>query len=207
MTINNVKEALNNNGYISWADNYPPELYDMNGHIIGRVPLATAERMGKENGFVKWSKPWGGYYVARRMGAKYQQHENDRHCQRIAEELENYCAGTVYRCPECNEIFTAPEDCEVYRCPDCGHVANIDEYEQQSIYDFLEDCLDIEYRMSSRHELRSVQIMVAFGGPNIYIDTGSNKVELYWWGDRASYPISSDAAEELDAWAEELFNC
>lgn len=207
MTIENVKEAINNNGYICYTEGQRPTLYDVNHKFICYVPIATADRMAKERDFVRWSESWGGYYVARRLGAKYTQHENNRHCQRIADELEEYCSGNVYRCPECNEIFTAPDGCEVYRCPDCGNLADLSEYEQQSIYDFLEDCLDIEYRISSRHELRSVQIMVTCGGPNIYIDTGSNKVELYWWGDRASYPISSDAAEELDAWAEELFNC
>jgi hypothetical protein len=75
------------------------------------------------------------------------------------------------------------------------------------LYDWAEDILDIEYRCGSDKELRSVQIMVTCGGPNIYVDTASKSVELYWWGDRASYPISYDAAAELDAWAEEYWRC
>ena len=49
--------------------------------------------------------------------------------------------------------------------------------------------------------------MVAFGGPTIYIDSATRAVELYWWTDRASYPISRDAADALDEWAQELWTC
>ena len=206
-TFNEVKTILDNGGYICWADESRPALYNVNGSFVHYIPYATTNRLTKDYHFVKWCESWGVYYVAKRSGARYTKHENTRHCERIAEELETYVSGNVYRCPECNEIITAPDGCDVYRCPDCGSVAALDEYEQLSLYDFLEDCLDIEYRIGANKELRSVQIMVACGGPNIYIDSASTNVELYWWGDRASYPISSDAAVALDEWAEELYQC
>ena len=49
--------------------------------------------------------------------------------------------------------------------------------------------------------------MVACGGPNIYVDTGSKAVELYWWTDRASYSLLSETAEAITAEFEELYNC
>jgi hypothetical protein len=205
MTIENVKKTIFHGGYICWADDNRPTLYDDNHKMICYVPMATAERIARENDYVMWHESWGGWYVGRRMGKKYQQHENNRHCEQIAENLFDYVSGLVYRCPECGHEFTAP-DCEIYRCPHCENVADLEDYEQLSIYDYLEDCLDIEYRVSSRHELRSVQIMVACGGPNIYIDSGSGRVELYWWGDRADYPLSNDCINALDEWAEEYFN-
>lgn len=136
--------------------------------------------------------------------------ENREHCKRIAEDLEDYASGNVYRCPDCGEILTLPDDVgDKYRCPDCGTVNDVDDLEQQSLYDYFEDCLDIEFRVSGRDRdaLRSVQIMVAYGGPNIYIDTATKQVELYWWTDRASYPISYDACNEVDAWASEYWGC
>lgn len=134
--------------------------------------------------------------------------ENREHCKHIAENLEAYTAGNIYRCPECNEEIQLPDDVgDKYRCPHCETVSDIDDLEQLSIWDYLDDVFDIEYRIDSNKELRSVQLMVACGGPNIYIDTASKAVELYWWGERANYPISYDAATEIDAWAEELYKC
>ena len=75
------------------------------------------------------------------------------------------------------------------------------EPEQMTLYDYFEDCLDIEYRCDGRREYRSVRVMVTCGGPNIYIDTATKQVELYWWTDRASYPLAYDAVDAVDAWA------
>lgn len=138
------------------------------------------------------------------------ENENRNTCKHIAEELEKYVNGEIYNCPECGEHCTVEEEENengdiIYKCS-CGCVSEY-EPDQLSVWDWAEDILNIEYRMTSRRELRSVQIMVACGGPNIYVDTATKSVELYWWGDRASYPISYDAAAELDAWAEEMWGC
>jgi predicted RNA-binding Zn-ribbon protein involved in translation (DUF1610 family) len=135
--------------------------------------------------------------------------ENIAMCKSIANDLDDYVNGLVYRCPECGELIEVPETWtgEKYKCSNCNTVHDGDELEQQSLYDYFEDVLDIEYRIGSEKQYRSVQVMVTCGGPNIYIDTASGYVELYWWGDRASYPISTYAIEEIDQLFEELFNC
>lgn len=134
--------------------------------------------------------------------------ENREHCKHIAEELEEYASGNVYRCTECGSICTIEEgeDADgftVYRTS-CGCTLEY-EPEQLSVYDFIADAYDIEYRAGSDKEYRSAKIMVACGGPNIYIDTASRSVKLYWWTDYAEYPISSDACDELDNIMEELW--
>lgn len=135
--------------------------------------------------------------------------KNREHCRRIAEDVEAYTEGRVHRCPECNNIVEIPDSVgNKYRCPECGTTSDIEDFEQLSLWDYMEDILDIEYRISSdRETVRSVQIMVTCGGPNIYIDTATRNVELYWWGDRASYPISYDTCDALDEWAQELWGC
>lgn len=134
--------------------------------------------------------------------------ENWEHCKSIAETLEAYADGNYYKCPECGEEIEFPAGVgDKFKCTGCGNVAPVEEYEQMSLYDFLSDTYDIEYRCDSKREYRSVCIMVAYGGPNIYIDTSSKAVELYWWTDRAKYPLSSDAVDAVDAWAEEYWNC
>jgi hypothetical protein len=135
---------------------------------------------------------------------------NWEHCKRIAEELEEYANGNIYRCPECGQHCNVEEEENengetVYKCS-CGCTSEY-EPEQLSIYDWAEDILDIEYRCGSDKTYRSVRIMVAYGGPNIYIDTATERVELYWWTDRASYDIGRDVAVALDDWAEEYWNC
>lgn len=135
---------------------------------------------------------------------------NRKHCKQIAEDLEAYAKGRVYRCPECGDAceMEEGEDADgstVYHL-DCGHVTEY-EPEQLSLYDYFDDCLDVEFRVGSRKEYRSACIMVACGGPNIFIDTGSRAVELYWWWDRAQYPLSSDAVEAVDDWAAEYWGC
>lgn len=140
--------------------------------------------------------------------------ENRETCRRIAEELEAHEAGRVYRCPECGQTFECEDLDElereaedwpgyVYALP-CG-CETTTEPEQMSIYDYFSDCLDVEYRCDARREYRSVCVMVTCGGPNIYIDTESKAVELYWWGDRASYSLLPDTVEAVDAWAAEYW--
>ena len=140
------------------------------------------------------------------------ENENRETCERIANELENYASGNVRRCPECGEIINRTEWDDVgdkFKCPECGAVVESDDLEPLSVWDYMEDVLDIEYRTTGRNadDLRSVRVMVACGGPNIYIDTASAAVELDWWGDKAEYPISYEARDAVDEWAAEMWGC
>lgn len=140
------------------------------------------------------------------------ENENRETCKRIAHELENYVSGNVRRCPECGEIInrTGWDDVgDKFKCPECGAVVESDDLEPLSVWDYMKDVLDIEYRTGGRNadDLRSVCVMVACGGPNIYIDTASAAVELYWWSDRAEYPISYEARDAVDEWASEIWGC
>lgn len=133
--------------------------------------------------------------------------ENRSHCKHIAQELDAYANGEVYTCPDCGEILHLPDDVgDRYRCPHCEAVNDVNNLEQLGIWDFLSDVFDVEYRCGSNREYRSVRVMVACGGPNIYLDSASKDVELYWWNERSRYPMSYEAAEALDQWAEDYWN-
>lgn len=139
--------------------------------------------------------------------ARTAEDENRATCRRIAQEIDAYADGGVYRCPDCGEILHLPDDVgDRYRCPHCETVNDVDDLEQLGIWDFLSDVFDVEYRCGSDREYRSVRVMVACGGPNIYLDSASKDVELYWWSERARYPMSYEAAEALDQWAEDYWN-
>jgi len=52
-------------------------------------------------------------------------------------------------------------------------------------FDYLAEALDIEYIVSSKGEYLGARVLVAFGGPNIWVNTRTRTVEGYWWGDSA----------------------
>jgi hypothetical protein len=84
-------------------------------------------------------------------------------------------------------------------------VAPLDEGEEPSAYDFLQDALDIEYVVNSKGEYLGARVLVAFGGPNIWINTRSGMVEGAWWSSRANVPFYDGIG--LDDALEELWNC
>ena len=91
------------------------------------------------------------------------------------------------------------------------HIAdaiNNGEYEHKGengceAYDYLSDALDFRWIVQNDLEFIGARVLVAFGGPNIWIDTTTQKVEGYWWGNyaEASYdkdPMGlNDALEDL----------
>ena len=205
--LDEIVKALDLGGYIYRDEYTAPTLYDHNGKTARRVPVATMERIAALDTMTAWREDWGGEYVGRRDRGRHNDYTNRAHCKSIADTLDDYAGGRVVRCPECGTLHTIDDDRPAYRCADCGYCGDVDDYEPQTIYDYFDDVLDIEYRCDQHREYRSVQIMVAYGGPNIYIDTASKRVELYWWGDRADWPLDSDTVAAVDEWAEELWGC
>lgn len=130
-----------------------------------------------------------------------------RRCKHIALELDAYHNGEIRTCPNCGEEVEIDHDGDKHKCPHCGEVEAVDDYEALSLQDYLSDALDITYTVEEdRRTVRGVSVMVAWGGPNIYINTNSGDVELYWGSTAARYPLSSDVRDELDEWAQELFD-
>lgn len=76
---------------------------------------------------------------------------------------------------------------------------NVDEEDEcQDFYDYFDEVYDIEYRIDRSGEYKSVQLMIAYGGPNIYVDTDDSYVKLYWGSTYAEAPISYTTSEEID---------
>ena len=207
MTKEKILEYLQAGGYICHSsENRRATVYDDKNKFVCECPVATMDRMAKADGMTKWIAMWGGVYVSHYQGKRYQNHENREHCKRIADNIDDYANGRVVKCPECGELITVDDDITHYRCPGCGYTDDIRDYDAQTIYDYFNDCLDTEYRCDGHKEYRSVQVMVAWGGPNIYIDTGSCNVKLYWGGEQETWPLSSEAIAAVDEWAEEYWN-
>lgn len=74
--------------------------------------------------------------------------------------------------------------------------------EAMGAFDVLTDALDIEYTVNGKGEYLGARVLVAFGGPNIWIDTRHNIVDGHWWGAHATASYTDtlgidDACREL----------
>lgn len=81
-----------------------------------------------------------------------------------------------------------------------------DDGEYLTAFDYLQDALDIEYIVNSKGEYLGARVLVAFGGPNIWINTRTKQVEGHWWRDSCIMSYACDGWD-LDSALEELWNC
>lgn len=86
-----------------------------------------------------------------------------------------------------------------------GFAGEIDS-EYPDAFDYLSDALDIEYVRDSEGNYRGAIVLVAFGGPNIWIDTRWKEVRGTWWSDSSTVPYGRDELG-LDDALEELMSC
>ena len=80
------------------------------------------------------------------------------------------------------------------------------EYEYPCAEDYLQSALSIEYVRDSDGEYRGAIVLVAFGGPNIWIDTRWKEVRGAWWGDNCTVRYNRDELG-IDEYLEEISCC
>ena len=78
--------------------------------------------------------------------------------------------------------------------------------EPVSALDYLNDVLDINYIINSDKSYKGARVLVAFGGPNIWINTRTKQVEGHWWGDSCTMSYRRDEMGIDDA-VGELWAC
>ena len=74
-----------------------------------------------------------------------------------------------------------------------------------SAYDYLTDAMDVVYYVDSEKSYLGARVLVAFGGPNIWVDTFYQRVDGHWWGD--SYTESFEDHLGLSEACEDMYNC
>ena len=78
--------------------------------------------------------------------------------------------------------------------------------EPMTAFDWLEDVLDVQWVVASdKQTLLGANILVGYGGPNIWVNTLDNVVKGYWGSDKATAHFVSNG--ELDDALEEWFGC
>ena len=69
--------------------------------------------------------------------------------------------------------------------------------------EWMEGTYDIRYYVDSSKRYLGAEIMVAGGGPNIWVNTYTKEVEGYWGGDRVTEPFIANL--DLDGYCEEMY--
>ena len=81
------------------------------------------------------------------------------------------------------------------------------EYGEDRVSCYFQGVLDIEYRVGSDNQLRGVELLVGYGGPNLYIDTKHMQVQGFWAGASATAAINKQVCAEIDEYFEQLRGC
>ena len=69
-------------------------------------------------------------------------------------------------------------------------------------FDDGNDIYDIEWITHQDHSYKAARILVAGGGPSIWVNLLGNTVDGYWWGDTCKYHFEDNIG--LDEYLEEL---
>ena len=71
--------------------------------------------------------------------------------------------------------------------------------------DFMEDVYDIRYIVDREKRYFSAELLVAGGGPTIWVSLNEMEVQGYWGGDRVTVPFSDNLG--LDDYLEDMYGC
>lgn len=74
--------------------------------------------------------------------------------------------------PECWTHCINPDNDE--------HECDTADMSAASAIDFLSDVLNIKYVINSDRSYNSGRVMLSYGGPNVWVDTRSRQLEVYW---------------------------
>ena len=69
--------------------------------------------------------------------------------------------------------------------------------------DWMEGTYDIRYLVDREKRYMAAEILVAGGGPTIWVDTWENEVKGYWGSDRVTCPFADNL--DLDDYCEEMY--
>ena len=70
---------------------------------------------------------------------------------------------------------------------------------------WMEDVYDIRYIVDREKRYYSAELMVAGGGPTIWVSLNEMMVQGYWGGDRVNVPFSDNLG--LDDYCEDMYGC
>ena len=75
----------------------------------------------------------------------------------------------------------------------------------ESAGDWMEGVYDIRYIVDREKRYMAAELMVAGGGPTIWVNLYTKEVEGYWGSDRITEPFIDNL--DLDGYCEEMYGC
>ena len=77
------------------------------------------------------------------------------------------------------------------------------EKRQETASDWMKDVYDIRYIVDREKRYFSAELLVAGGGPTIWVSLNEMMVQGYWGGDRVNVPFSDNLG--LDDYCEDMY--
>jgi hypothetical protein len=71
--------------------------------------------------------------------------------------------------------------------------------------EWMEGVYDVRYLVDREKKYMGAMLLVAGGGPTIWVNTWTKEVEGYWAGDRCTHYFRDEIG--LDDYNEEMYNC
>lgn len=98
------------------------------------------------------------------------------------------------------------ENEEEYVTDNIGDVDDIDDPEQMSVTDYVNDCSlgDVRFEVDGKMELYGGKVLLAFGGPTVWL--ADDEIRGYWGGDTETWSLCSDARGALMEFFQEEWN-
>ena len=97
------------------------------------------------------------------------------------------------------------ETCEEQLRRMCKNIAEDITAGKEDVHKWMEDVYDIEWITFNDHSYKAARLLVAGGGPNIWVNLQTQEVEGYWGSDRVTEPFIDNLG--LDEYLEELHAC
>lgn len=77
--------------------------------------------------------------------------------------------------------------------------------EELTAWDYLGDVLDIEYRIGTDRMYRSARLLLGWGGPNVWLDTHTGELAVYWGSDSAKVYVPEAFTDYLNEALDEMY--
>ena len=85
----------------------------------------------------------------------------------------------------------------------CKEIAKTISTPLEDVHEWMQDVYDIRYLVDREKRYMAAELMVAGGGPTIWVNLNTMEVEGYWGGDRVNVPFSDNLG--LDDYCEEMY--
>ena len=95
------------------------------------------------------------------------------------------------------------ETCEEQLRRMCVDIADSITSPDEQVHTWMEGTYDIRYLVNRDKSYLGAEILVAGGGPTIWVDTWDKEVKGYWGGDRVNVPFADNLG--LDDYCEEMY--